>query len=146
MAGLTEKQKMFVLEYLVDLNATQAAIRAGYSEKTARQIGAEYLAKPNIKNAISEAMKSKQDETIAKQDEVLRYLTSVLRGEVEEECVVVESIGDFQSEARIINKKVTPKDRNKAAELLAKRYGLLTDNTNINANVAVKIVDDLDGD
>lgn len=141
---LTPKQKRFVEEYLIDLNATQAAIRAGYSPKTARQIGDENLSKPDIREAINERMKSKDEETIAKQDEVLRYLTAVMRGEIEEECVVVESIGDFQSRAKIINKQVAPKDRNKAAELLAKRYGLLTDNMNVTASMLVQIVDDVD--
>ena len=55
MANLTPKQQRFVEEYLIDLNATQAAIRAGYSEKTAKEIGAENLTKPNIAQAIKEA-------------------------------------------------------------------------------------------
>ena len=55
MAGLTDKQQRFVDEYLIDLNATQAAIRAGYSEKTAKEIGSENLTKPNIAKAIQEA-------------------------------------------------------------------------------------------
>lgn len=55
MAGLTDKQQRFVEEYLIDLNATQAAIRAGYSEKTAKEIGSENLTKPNIAKAIQEA-------------------------------------------------------------------------------------------
>ena len=55
MANLTPKQQRFVEEYLIDLNATQAAIRAGYSEKTAKEIGNENLTKPNIAKAIAEA-------------------------------------------------------------------------------------------
>ena len=55
MANLTPKQQRFVEEYLIDLNATQAAIRAGYSEKTAKEIGSENLTKPNIAKAITEA-------------------------------------------------------------------------------------------
>ena len=55
MANLTPKQQRFVEEYLIDLNATQAAIRAGYSEKTAKEIGSENLTKPNIAKAIAEA-------------------------------------------------------------------------------------------
>lgn len=53
--ALTDKQQRFVAEYLIDLNATQAAIRAGYSEKTARQVGSENLSKPDIGDAIAEA-------------------------------------------------------------------------------------------
>ena len=58
---MTDKQRRFVDEYLIDLNATQAAIRAGYSEKTARYIGYENLTKPHISNAIQERMEQLED-------------------------------------------------------------------------------------
>ena len=61
MAGLRPKQERFVAEYLVDLNATQAAIRAGYSEKTAKAIGSENLTKPDIAKAIEEAQQKAQE-------------------------------------------------------------------------------------
>ena len=64
MAKLTDKQKMFCLEYLIDLNATQAAIRAGYSVKTAKDIGCENLAKPNIQSRIQE-LKAERVKSIA---------------------------------------------------------------------------------
>ncbi len=63
MANLTPKQERFVEEYLIDLNATQAAIRAGYSEKTAKEIGSENLTKPNIAKAIQEAQESLSNKT-----------------------------------------------------------------------------------
>ncbi len=63
MANLTPKQQRFVEEYLIDLNATQAAIRAGYSEKTAKEIGSENLTKPNIAKAIQEAQESLSNKT-----------------------------------------------------------------------------------
>ena len=63
MANLTPKQQRFVEEYLIDLNATQAAIRAGYSEKTAKEIGSENLTKPNIAKAIEEAQESLSNKT-----------------------------------------------------------------------------------
>jgi phage terminase small subunit len=66
-----------------------------------------------------------------------------MRGEIEEEQVVTESIGDYQSEARIIAKKVGPKDRNKAAELLGKRYALFKDNLDIDLT-GVQIIDDIE--
>ena len=91
---MTAKQKRFCDEYLIDLNATQAAIRAGYSPKTARNIANENLTKPNIKAYIEKRMKEKEDNLIALQDEVLRYLTSVMRGESRSEIVVVEGCGD----------------------------------------------------
>ena len=127
MLKMTEKQKRFCDEYLIDLNATQAAIRAGYSDKTARAIGNENLMKPNIKNYIAERMEEKEKELIADQDEVLRYLTSVLRGQSQSTELVVEGVGDGCSEARTIMKEPSEKDRLKAAELLGKRYGLYTD-------------------
>ena len=70
--SLTAKQRCFVEEYLVDLNATQAAIRAGYSEKTAADIGCENLTKPNIQQAIAEAMQARSERTEIEADQVLR--------------------------------------------------------------------------
>ncbi|MFR2182040.1 MAG: terminase small subunit, partial [Hominilimicola sp.] len=69
---MTEKQKLFCEEYLIDLNATQAALRAGYSEKTAYSIGNENLKKPEIQEYIQKRLKEKEDALIAKQDEVLK--------------------------------------------------------------------------
>ena len=130
MAKLTAKQQRFCDEYLIDLNATQAAIRAGYSEKNARNIASENLAKPNISKYIADRMAEKEKSLIADQDEVLRYLTSVLRGESQSTEIVVEGCGDGCSEARTIQKEPSEKDRLKAAELLGKRYGLYKDTIN----------------
>lgn len=69
---LTEKQKMFVVEYLVDLNATQAAIRAGYSEKTAYRTGADNLKKPQIQAAIREQLEAREARTLITADRVLK--------------------------------------------------------------------------
>lgn len=129
---LTVKQKAFA-DYYIELgNATEAAIKAKYSKKTARFIGNENLTKPNIKMYIDERLKQLEDERIADASEVLKYLTSVMRGEVSEEVVVIEGSGDGCSSARTIERQVSPRDRNKAAELLAKRYGLLTDKVELN--------------
>lgn len=136
---MTNKQKRFCEEYLVDCNATQAAIRAGYSEKTARQTAAEILSKPDIKNYIDELLAKMQDKTIASAEEVMRYLTSVVRGESESEIVVVEGIGDGCSDARRMLKAPDEKERLKAAELLGKRYGLFTDKVNLEGAVPVII-------
>lgn len=127
MAKLTAKQQRFCDEYLIDANATAAAIRAGYSAKTAAVIGAENLIKPNIKNYIAQRMAEKESQLIADQDEVLKYLTSVMRGETKSSVVVVENIGDYMSQAREMEKAPDEKERLKAAELLGKRYGLYTD-------------------
>lgn len=74
---LTAKQRAFVREYLIDLNATQAAIRAGYSEKTAYSVGNENLKKPEIANAIDAAMKIRADRTDITADRVLRELAKI---------------------------------------------------------------------
>ena len=130
MAHMTAKQQRFCDEYLIDLNATQAAIRAGYSKRAACAIGAENLRKPQIQAFIEKRMAEKEAQLIADQNEVLRYLTSVLRGETQSEVVVVESIGDYMSEARTMQKAPDEKERLKAAELLGKRYGLYKETVN----------------
>ena len=122
MEKMTAKQKRFCDEYLIDLNATQAAIRAGYSEKNARNIASENLAKPNIKEYIESRMAEKETELIASQDEVLRFLTAVMRGENKDERVYVNANGETESiEFRQQSNQI------KAAELLGKRYGLYTE-------------------
>lgn len=130
---LTAKQQRFCDEYLIDLNATQAAIRAGYSKKTARVIGQQNLSKLAVKNYIDERMAEKEAALVADQDEVLKYLTSVLRGESQSTEIVVEGIGDGCSEARTITKGPSEKDRLKAAELLGKRYALFRENVKLDA-------------
>ena len=128
---MTARQQRFCDEYLIDLNATQAAIRAGYSKKTAGVIATENLQKPNIKEYIDMRMAEKEKSLIADQDEVLKYLTSVLRGESRSSVIVVESTGDFMSEAREVKKEPDEKERLKAAELLGKRYSLFKDNVKL---------------
>ena len=145
MAKMTAKQQRFCDEYLIDLNATQAAIRAGYSEKNARNIASENLAKPNIKEYIENRMAEKEKTLIADQDEVLKYLTSVLRGESQSEVVVVEGMGLGESSARAIQKAPDEKERLRAAELLGKRYGLYTEKLDVKEEAKVVIVDDLEG-
>lgn len=137
MSKLTAKQQRFCDEYLIDLNATQAAIRAGYSKKSARQIADENLSKHYIREYIDARMAEKQSKLIADQDEVLKYLTSVLRGESKSTEIVVEGFGDGCSEARTIQKEPSEKDRLKAAELLGKRYGIYTDRVETEITVPV---------
>ena len=140
---LTPKQKAFAEYYIETGNATESAIKAGYSKKTARVIGQENLLKPALKSSIDEKMKELEDQRIAKADEVLKYLTRVIRGEETEQVVVTENIGDFMSEARVVNKELSAKDKIKAAELLGKRYRLFVDkvekDTNLNVNSTAKL-------
>lgn len=127
MVKLTAKQQRFCDEYLIDLNATQAAIRAEYSRKSARVIGQENLLKPAVRAYIQQRMEEKEKELIADQNEVLKYLTSVIRGQSRSSVVVVENIGDYMSEAREMEKAPDEKERLKAAELLGKAHGIFTD-------------------
>lgn len=137
MGKLTPKQKRFCDEYLVDLNATQAAIRAGYSEKAARDIGAENLTKPNIRSYIDARMAEKESSLIASQDEVLEYLTAVLRGEAKGTTLV--GIGGG---AQMVNQETpTVSERTKAAELLGKRYALFTDRQEVEVTTPVFVED-----
>lgn len=122
MAKLTEKQKRFVDYYIETGNATESARRAGYSSKTAEAIGLENLGKPRIKAAIDARLKELEDKRIAKADEVLKFLTATLRGEVKDVQIVVEGTGDGCSKARLVETRAAVRDRIKAAENLLKRY------------------------
>ena len=137
--NLTLKQQRFADEYIISGNATDAAIKAGYSKKTAYSIGIENLKKPEIKKLINEKLNELSDKKIADQQEVLAYLTAVLRGETQSEIVVVEGVGDGCSEARRLQKLPDEKERLKAAELLGKRMGLFKDKLDVTANVPVII-------
>lgn len=142
MAKMTAKQQRFCDEYLIDLNATQAAIRAGYSKKTAGVTAAENLRKPIISEYIEKRMAEKEAALIASQDEVLQYLTSVLRGQSKSEIVVVEGEGDGISTARTMEKAPDEKEKLKAAELLGKRYGLYTEKIEQEIDAEIKVTID----
>ena len=131
MEKLSIKQKRFADEYIISGNATQSAIIAGYSKKYAATNTDKLLKNTNIKNYIDERLKELEDKAIAKQEEVLQYLTSVMRGEHEEE--VLYGIGEGAQSTRHI--EVGAKDRIKAAELLGKRYGTWTDKVDANINL-----------
>lgn len=153
MAKLTAKQQRFCDEYLIDLNATQAAIRAGYSEKTARQIANENLTKPDINEYIANRMAEKEKELIADQDEVLRYLTAVMRREKTESVVVTlnketskyvpDENGTMRKQTvkeevpQIVRIPARLSDSNKAAELLGKAYGAFSADVQVDVVVPV---------
>jgi len=136
---LTLKQQRFADEYIISGNATDAAVKAGYSKKTANRIATENLSKLVIQTYIDEKLKELSDKKVADQQEVLAYLTAVLRGETQSEIVVVEGVGDGCSEARRLQKLPDEKERLKAAELLGKRMGLFKDKLDVTANVPVII-------
>ena len=133
MAQLTLKQKKFADEYIVSGNATESAIKAGYSKKTANRIGSENLSKLDIKNYIDGRLKEIESEKIADQQEVLKYLSAVMRGEMTEQTL--KSVGE--SGQVITEIDVGAKDRIKAAELLGKRYRLWTDKSEVEVTGAV---------
>lgn len=139
MAGLTLKQQKFADEYIISGNATQAAILAGYSKKTARSIGQENLTKLDIKKYIDERLGELESSKIAKQDEVLRYLTSIMRGFETEQTLR----GTGEGMQTIDDIEVSAKDRIKAAELLGKRYAMWTDKQEVTGDIAVTFIDDI---
>ncbi len=122
---LTEKQKRFIDYYIETANATESAKRAGYSSKTAKNIGAENLTKLNY--FIQEKLQQLEDNRIASQEEVLQYLTKVMRGEEKD---------SFGLDASL-------QDRTKCAELLGKRYGTFKEKVEVAGNIPVVITDDI---
>lgn len=135
---MNARQKRFCDEYLIDCNATQAAIRAGYSAKSARQIGEQNLTKHDIKTYIDEQLERIHNENTADAKEVIEYLTEVMRGK--SSSSVLSLCGDGYQ--MVIEKPPDEKERLKAAELLGKRYGLFKDNVTVDLEPVV-IVNDL---
>ena len=136
------RQRRFADEYLIDLNAEAAAVRAGYSPRYARGNAYKLVARSGIKEYIEKRMAEKESELIADQNEVLRYLTAVMRGESTSEEIIVEGIGDGRSKARKLEKTPSEKDRLKAAELIGKRYGLFTDKIETDVDMDLNITID----
>ena len=139
---MQDRQRRFADEYLIDLNAEAAAVRAGYSPRYARGNAYKLVAKSGIKEYIEKRMAEKESELIADQNEVLRYLTAVMRGESTSEEIIVEGIGDGRSKARKLEKTPSEKDRLKAAELIGKRYGLFTDKIETDVDMDLNITID----
>ena len=123
---LTEKQKRFIDYYIETANATESARKAGYSKKTARSIGNENLTKLDF--FIKSKLHEKENQRIASQNEVLQYLTKVMRGEEKDQFGLDASL----------------QDRTKCAELLGKRYGTFTDkiNSKIETDIKITLEDD----
>lgn len=133
---MTDKQKRFADEYLIDCNIARAYMAAYPKVKSvvsASTAGGRLLKKVEVKTYIDEQMQKIQSSKIAKAEEVLESLTAILRGETEDQVVVTEGQGEGYSQARIIEKRVSEKDRLKAAELLAKYHQLLIPKVQIEA-------------
>jgi possible terminase small subunit len=131
---LTDKQKKFIEEYLVDMNGTRA-YRVAYpsvkKNETAAALASRLLTNDKVKNAIEPILASMSSDRMATATEVMEYLTSVMRGESTAEVVVVEGLGDGCSEARRFKKAPDEKERLRAAELLGKRFGLFKDKVEV---------------
>lgn len=154
---MTEKQKLFCDEYLTDLNATQAAIRAGYSEKYAHTNANKLLQNTTIKEYIKKRLAEKEDALIAKQDEVLKTLTRIMRREEQEAVVVTckkhntyyddkgkKVVADVE-EPIIVNTPTKVSDVNRAAEMLGKYYALFTEKLNVDGDMDYSIKIDYGG-
>lgn len=137
VVAMNARQKRFCDEYLIDCNATQAAIRAGYSPKTAKVTGAKMLTNANLKAYIDEQLERIHNEKTADAQEVLEYLTAVMRGQHTEQTLKL--IGEGVQEVTDID--VSAKERLKAAELIGKRYGMFKDNVNLGESRVVIVSD-----
>lgn len=157
--AMTKKQKRFVEEYLIDLNATQAAIRAGYSPDSARDIGCENLTKPNIKAAIDKAEAKRSRRTGINQDRVLREIaklafvnpvdvidmdTATIHGEANRDdtaCIASVKVKTIPTEdGEITEREVKTYNKLNALELLGKHLGMFTDKLKMEGTVPVVIM------
>ena len=134
---MTARQIAFCLAYAGSGNATQSAIEAGYSEKTANEQGARLLANVSVQNYIKELQEQNASKKIADAREMQEVLTSIIRQEMEEENIVVEGCGDGISEAVIKKKKSSHKDVLKAIDLLGRMQGAFTNQTTLNVMIPV---------
>mgnify|MGYP003262716988 FL=1 len=158
---MTKKQKRFVEEYLIDLNATQAAIRAGYSPDTAQQMGSENLSKPVIKNAIDKVIAERSRRTGINQDRVIQEIAKLaflnpidvidmdeatIKGEANRDdtaCIASVKVKVIPGEdGNITEREVKTYDKLKALELLGKHLGMFTDKLKMEGNVPVVIMGD----
>ena len=154
MANLTPKQQRFVDEYLIDLNATQAAIRAGYSERTAKSIGQENLTKPDIQKAIQEAQNKLTERTEITQEYVLKNIQSVIERCMQQEAVLARDGSPLLVEGPegdlvpLFEFKET--GALKGLELLGKHLGMFKDRVELTGkgggSLGIKVVFENDGE
>lgn len=135
MSGITQKltlkQQRFVDEYIISGNATQAAIKAGYSKKTAKQMGTENLAKPIIKAELDRRNAEIQSAKTMDMQEVMERLAAMGRGETTEETVT--------NKGEVIETATRNADKLKAMELIGKRFGAWTDKKEISGTLDIDI-------
>lgn len=161
MIPITRKQKLFVQEYLIDLNATQAAIRAGYSPDTAGEIGSENLKKPDIRASIDKAMAERSRRTGINQDRVLMELAKIAllnpqqvvnlndatirEDALPEDLAAVASVKVKRFPTKegegIIEREIKFYDKSKALELAGKHLGMFRDKVDVNVQTSEKLDD-----
>lgn len=155
--NLTVKQRMFVEEYLIDLNATQAAIRAGYSAKTADQQGSRMLANVKVQQAIAERMAERSKRTGVNQDRVVLELAKmafvkmtdvvdsngrIKEGAADDDLACIESIKYKESDNEFggsVEREVKIGSKLKALELLGKHLGMWNDKLDVNVTAPIVI-------
>lgn len=161
MAKLTAKQQRFVEEYLIDLNATQAAIRAGYSPKTANEQGARLLANASVQEAIAKAMAERSRRTGISQDRVIQELARIafvnpqnvinsedasIRTDATEDdlaCVQSVKVKTMDGEkGSSVEREVRLNDKMRALELLGKHLGMFKDKVELDADMDLNITID----
>lgn len=142
---MTENQKRFCDEYLIDCNATRAyktVYKNIKNDGVARRNGSRLLTNADIKKYIDARMEELHNEKTADAQEVIEYLSAVLRGESTAQEIVVVGTGDGCSKAKTVEKAPSEKERLKAAELLGKRYALFTDRVDMDTDMDLNITID----
>ena len=154
--GLNEKQATFVQEYLIDLNATQAAIRAGYSPRTAEQQGMRLLRDARVKEAVQKAMQERNQRVEISQDRILEELARIAFGDLrdavtwgpsgvslkdsaeltEDQAAAISEVGETVTKEGG-STRIKRHDKVKAIELLMRHKGMLNDKLNINGELNV---------
>ena len=145
--ALSMKQEKFCLEYAKSGNQRQAYKNAGYKCKNDASTDAaasQLLRNIKVQERLAELAEEAKNASIADIVEMQQTLTRIIRQQMTEEVIVVESIGDFMSEARKMDKNPSIKDIINAINTLGKMQGAFTDNVNLNGNVGVVIVDDIE--
>lgn len=159
---MTKKQKLFCEEYLIDLNATQAAIRAGYSPESAGSIGSENLTKPEIRACIDKAMAERSKRVGVNSDRVVRELARLafvnaadvidtdavtIKKEASEDdtaCIsYIKSRSASSDGSEAVECEIKLYDKTKALELLGRHLGMFTENVNLSGEMGVTIIDDV---
>jgi len=140
MAKMTEKQRRFADYYIETGNATESAIRAGYSKKTAKEMGHENLTKPHLREYIDKRLEEMAEKRIMNAEEAMQLLTAIARNEEKEEVVLFGEGGSIIEE-----KGISAKDRLKAIELIGKRFAMWTEKQQVE-NITPVFVEDVPED